>query len=188
VPAPFVLASASPRRRELLRAAGFTFDVEAVDIDESRLAGEAAAEYADRVARLKAAAALQRHGRRVVLAADTVVVLGGEVLGKPRDEADARGMLSRLSGRAHDVLTAVVVASSDDLDAQIERTAVWFEPLSEDAIAAYVASGEPLDKAGAYAIQGLASRFIPRIEGSYSNVVGLPIALAARLLARHGVQ
>jgi septum formation protein len=182
----FVLASASPRRRELLLAAGFTFDVDAVDVDESRQADEPAAGYVQRVARLKASAATARHPGRLVLAADTIVVVDGDVLGKPRDDEEARAMLGRLSGRAHEVLTAVVVARDDASHAHVERTTVWMAALTPGEIEAYVASGEPRDKAGAYAIQGLASRFIPRLEGSYPNVVGLPVAAAAALLARFG--
>jgi septum formation protein len=181
----FLLASASPRRRELLLAAGFRFDVEAVD--ESRLPDEAAAIYVQRVARLKAGAAAARHPGRVVLAADTAVVVDGDVLGKPRDDAEAGEMLARLSGRAHEVVTGVALARDGRTDALVERTVVWVAALTPRAIAAYVASGEPRDKAGGYAIQGLASRFITRIEGSYTNVVGLPVEAAARGLARFGV-
>jgi septum formation protein len=189
-----VLASASPRRAELLRAAGFAFDIDPVDVDESRQAGEPPAAYVERVARLKAAAGATRHPSRVVVAADTVVVLGNELLGKPRDEADARHMLRRLSGRSHEVLTAIAVASdADRLRTEgasgrqgplthLERTTVWFRALSDQEIDWQVRSGEPMDKAGAYAIQGLAARFIPRIDGSYSNVVGLPLAALAELL------
>jgi septum formation protein len=194
-PVRLVLASASPRRAELLTAAGFEFDIDPVHVDESRQAGETPAAYVERVARSKAAAGGTRHPSRVVVGADTVVVLEDDVLGKPRDEADARAMLRRLSGRSHEVMTAIAVASnggrlrgesasaSQDLRAHVERTTVWFRALSDQEIEWYVRSGEPMDKAGAYAIQGLAARFIPRIDGSYSNVVGLPLAALADLVS-----
>jgi septum formation protein len=177
-----VLASASPRRQALLLAAGFSCEVDPVAVDEHRQPGETPAQYVERVARLKAAAGAARHPARLVLAADTAVVLGGDVLGKPADDEDAARMLRRLSGRTHDVLTAVAVAWGAQMVAAVERTIVWVEPVSAEEIAWYVASGEPRDKAGAYAIQGLFSRFVPRIEGSYSNVVGLPVAKVAALL------
>ena len=177
-----VLASASPRRAELLAAAGFEFDIDPVGVDESRHDGEPPAAYVERVARSKAAAGNARNPRRVVLGADTVVVVEDDVLGKPCDEADARAMLRRLSGRSHEVMTAIALASNGAVRAHVERTTVWFRPLSDTEISWYAASGEPLDKAGAYAIQGLAARFIPKIEGSYSNVVGLPLAALSDLL------
>jgi septum formation protein len=179
----FVLASASPRRRELVAAAGLECDVDGVDADESRLTDEPADAYVERLARLKASMGLAAHPDRVVVGADTAVVVDDEILGKPTDEADAAHMLRTLSGRAHVVMTGVAVAHAGGLVSMVERTTVWVAPLSEAAIAWYVASGEPFDKAGGYAIQGLASRFIPRIEGSYANVVGLPIAALVRLLA-----
>jgi septum formation protein len=181
-----VLASGSPRRRELLASAGFTFDVEAVDVDERRETGEAPAAYVDRLARSKAHAAAMRKSGDAVIGADTVVVVDAEVLGKPRDAADAVRMLRLLSGRAHDVLTGVAVTWRGRTTSHVERTSVWFASLSERDIAWYVATGEPMDKAGAYAIQALASRFIPKIEGSYSNVVGLPVAAVVQLLAEAG--
>ena len=181
-----VLASASPRRAELLRAAGIQFQVIVANVDESVRAGESPDAYACRVAEAKAAAVAPRAGSRPVLAADTVVVVDGQILGKPRDDADACRMLSLLSGRRHEVLTAVVLlAPEGGSDRVTERTLVEFAPLSESEITSYVASGEPSDKAGAYAIQGLASRFATRIEGSYSNVVGLPVARVYQLLRRH---
>ena len=181
-PVRLVLASASPRRAELMTAAGFEFDIDPVHVDESRQAGESPAAYVERVARSKAAAGGTRHPSRVVVGADTVVVLEDDVLGKPRDEADARAMLRRLSGRSHEVMTAIAVSSNGDVRARVARTRVWFRGLSETEITWYAASGEPLDKAGAYAIQGLAARFIPRIDGSHSNVVGLPLATLYELL------
>jgi septum formation protein len=181
-----VLASGSARRRELLSAAGFTFDVQAVDVDERREDGEAAASYVDRLARVKAQAAV-RDPDSAVIGADTVVVVDDEVLGKPRDVSDATRMLRLLSGRAHEVLTGVAVTWRGRTTSHVERTTVWFAPLSERDIAWYVASGEPMDKAGAYAIQALGARFVPRIEGSYSNVVGLPVAAVLQLLGKAGV-
>jgi len=182
----FILASASPRRAELLRAAGFEFQVVVANVDESVLPGEAPEGYARRVADAKAdAVARQRHGR-TVLAADTVVVVDAHILGKPADAEDARRMLRLLGGRAHDVLTAVsLVPSAGPRVGVVERSVVVFAPLTENEITWYVDTGEPLDKAGAYAIQGLASRFVTRIEGSYSNVVGLPIAPVYQMLRQH---
>jgi septum formation protein len=181
-----VLASASPRRSELLAAAGWTFEVRAVDVDERQRANEPAADYVVRLAidkaRVAARALHDADTGQVVLAADTAVVVDGEVLGKPVDEADAARMLRLLSGRAHEVLTGVAVAAGGHIETAVDVTRVWFDGLSAADIASYVATGEPADKAGAYAIQGRASRFIPRIEGSYTNVVGLPIATVARLL------
>jgi septum formation protein len=179
-----LLASASPRRRELLAAAGFECDVLPVNVDERRLEGEAAPQYVERLARQKAAAGAARIKDAFVLGADTVVVQRGDVLGKPADAASATAMLKRPSGRAHDVFTGVALAWPDGIVAEVERTRVWMNALSDADIAEYLATGEPLDKAGAYGIQGWASRFIPRIEGSYTNVVGLPVASVVQLLAR----
>ena len=177
-----VLASQSPRRRDLLDAAGIAYDVGAVDVDERRHGGEAPEVYAERLAREKATAGARQFPDRAVLGADTVVVVDDEVLGKPRDAEDAVRMLARLSGRSHDVLTGVAIAHAGRVHSAVDRTRVWFTVLSDAEIEAYVASGEPLDKAGAYAIQGLASRFIPRIEGSYANVVGLPVTTVIEIL------
>lgn len=178
-----ILASASPRRAELLRSAGIDFDVVPANVDETRRPHETAGDYAARLAEAKARTIHSREGQRTVLAADTVVVVDAEILGKPVDEADARRMLGLLSGRTHDVLTAVSIFHPGEIvDTRVETTTVELVPLSGADIDWYVATGEPLDKAGAYAVQGLASRFIPRIDGSYSNVVGLPIALVYRML------
>jgi septum formation protein len=185
-----VLASRSPRRAELLRAAGFTFEILPFDIDERRRAGESAHAYVQRLAEEKAAAAWGEIPRTLsgpadrftVLAADTAVVVDDAILGKPVTDAEARSMLKQLSGRAHDVLTGVCVSTRKKASSFVELTTVEFDPLSDDDIAWYVASGEGRDKAGAYAIQGLASRFIPRILGSYSNVVGLPVAQTHELI------
>jgi septum formation protein len=135
---------------------------------------------------MKAVAGAGRHPDRLVIGADTAVVLDDTVLGKPVDEEDARAMLRRLSGRAHDVLTGVAVACDGEVVSRVERTTVWFRALSDAEIEWYAASREPMDKAGAYAIQGLAARFIPRIAGSYSNVVGLPVSLVSELVERVG--
>jgi nucleoside triphosphate pyrophosphatase len=180
----FVLASASPRRRALLDEAGLAFDVYPVDVDESPRPGEAAAAYVARLAEEKARRAANALPGRPVLGADTVVVIDGELLGKPADNAEAAAMLRRLSGRAHEVLTGVVVVFGEQVASVVETTAVRFRDIAEDEIAWYVASGEPADKAGAYAIQGLASRFVAQIEGSYSNVVGLPVAAVLQILRK----
>lgn len=181
-----LLASASPRRRDLLEAAGFACDVEAMDVDERPFADEPALAYVDRLARTKAAAGAARHPHRVVLGADTVVVVDDDMLGKPADPVEAHAMLRRIRGRAHEVLTGVAVAARGHLLSHVERTTVWFTDVSDDDITWYVETGEPMDKAGAYAIQGLASRFVTRIDGSYSNVVGLPVATVVGLLERMG--
>ena len=181
---PLVLASASPRRAELLRGAGIEFDVTPADVDETVQPGERPDAYVRRVAAAKARAVAARARERVVLAADTTVVIDDVMLGKPVDDNDAKRMLCLLSGRTHDVLTAVAVfrAGMDESLVDVERTEVEFAPLTEFEIDWYVATGEPRDKAGAYAIQGYASRFVTRIDGSYSNVVGLPIALVYQML------
>jgi len=171
----FVLASASPRRAELLRAAGFDFDVIPGTADETLHAGESAEVYVRRVAEAKAATVLGHAGGLPVLAADTVVVVGDLILGKPADEEGARRMLALISGRTHVVMTGVSLFTAR-VRTEVEVTTVQFATLSGQEIDWYVRSGEPADKAGAYAIQGLASRFVQRIEGSHSNVVGLPLA------------
>ena len=178
-----VLASASPRRRELLESAGLDFDVEPVDLDESRRLGEAPRAYVERLAREKAEAIARRRPDAIVLGADTAVVVDDAVLGKPLDAADAARMLRVLSGRAHEVMTGVAVVSGGLTVSRVARTIVWFATLAPEAIVAYIASGEPADKAGAYAIQGGAATFVTRTEGSYSNVVGLPMDVVADLLA-----
>jgi septum formation protein len=179
---PVILASASPRRAELLTAAGVAFEVLAVEVDERPFGGETAVDYVARVAAGKARACPVAKNV-VVLAADTVVVVDGRILGKPADDADAARMLRLLSGRGHDVLTGVAVRRGGEVAVAVESTAVTFSPLSAADVAWYVASGEPTGKAGAYGIQGLASRFVERVAGSYSNVVGLPVALVCRMLA-----
>ena len=184
-----ILASASPRRAELLRAAGFEFDVVAADVDESVRPGESPRQYVRRLAAEKSLAAVAAASGAVriapdtvVLGADTTVVVDQDILAKPLDDADVAAMLRRLSGRRHDVLTGVSLRRGPYEVGRVESTSVEFARLDEGDIAWYVASGEGRDKAGAYAIQGLASRFIPRIEGSYTNVVGLPVACVFELL------
>ena len=179
-----ILASASPRRAELLRSAGYAFEVLPADVEESPRVGEAAEAYTVRVATDKACHTARAidDASAVIIAADTEVVAAGAILGKPADEAHAAAMLRLLSGAAHDVLTALVISSAGQLVSEVVTTRVWFAPLSNDDIAWYVASGEPSGKAGAYAIQGLGARFIERIDGSWSNVVGLPIHSVHRLL------
>ena len=177
-----VLASASPRRRELLRNAGIEFVVHAANVPEIPLKGETARAYAERLAREKALAVLGQRPGDVVLGADTVVVVDKTILEKPKDAEDAAGMLRMLSGREHEVITGVCVVGSGFEDVSSEMTRVLMTKIPEDEIRSYVASGEPMDKAGAYAIQGMASRWISRIEGDYSNVVGLPVGLVWRML------
>jgi len=180
----FILASASPRRAELLRAAGFSFEVVVAGVDEREQPGETPSVYVRRLAAEKSAAALSiiKDPAAIVLGADTTVVVDGAILGKPAGDVEAAAMLRRLSGRAHQVLTGVSLRRGAQEIGRVESTTVHFAALSEEDIAWYVGSGEGGDKAGAYAIQGLASRFIPRIDGSYANVVGLPVALVAELL------
>ena len=177
-----ILASRSPRRAELLSAAGFEFDVHTVEVDETPRPGEPAAAYVERLAIEKAQAVFALRPSEVVLGADTTVVLDGRILGKPEDRADAIAMLRALNGRAHDVLTGVAVVSAAGVRSGVEQTRVWFSAVTDVDISRYVDSGQPMDKAGAYGIQGLASRFIPRIEGSYTNVVGLPVTLVSSIL------
>jgi septum formation protein len=180
-----VLASTSPRRAELLREAGIAFETVAADVDETPRAGETPQAMVRRLAEEKARAAAARvDAPALVLAADTTVVLEGENLGKPADDSDARRMLRRLSGRTHEVFTGVALLRLPEgaLRVELETTRVEFHTLSDADIEAYVASGEPRDKAGAYAIQGGAAGFVARVEGSYSNVVGLPVELVRRML------
>jgi septum formation protein len=184
---PIVLASASPRRADLLTAAGFDFVVIPADVDETPRTAERAPDYALRVAHAKAErVAPGLPPDCVVLAADTVVVSGGRLLGKPTDDADAMAMLRMLSGSVHEVHTAVVCCGPARKVNRVVTTRVRFQPLSEAEIAWYVASGEPHGKAGAYGIQGLAARFIDSIDGSWSNVVGLPISTVYRMLKEVG--
>lgn len=177
-----ILASASPRRSELLRNAGIPFEVDPADIHEAPLAGEAPMDYAQRLARDKARAVIARHPDAVVLGADTVVVIDQHLLEKPANAEDSARMLRLLSGRTHQVITGVCLLAADSELTQAEVTEVTFVEISEQEIADYVATGEPMDKAGAYGIQGMASRWVARIEGDYFNVVGLPVARVYRML------
>lgn len=177
-----VLASRSPRRSELLAAAGIPFEVLAADIDETPHTNEAPEAYVERLAIEKASAVLALRPGTTVIGADTTVVIDGQILGKPADAQDATDMLRLLQGRAHDVFTGVAVASASGVLAAVAHTRVWFRVMTDEDISWYVASGQPMDKAGAYGIQGLASRFIDRIDGSYTNVVGLPVAVVFSIL------
>jgi septum formation protein len=177
-----VLASRSPRRAELLSAAGIEFTVRASDVNETPHEGESPRDYVLRLAEEKARA-VEAGDDEVVLAADTTVILDGQIMGKPEDAADAARMLRALAGQRHEVVTAICLRRCDRVVRDIASTSVWFAPLSDREIADYVASGEPMDKAGAYGIQGLASKFIERVEGSYTNVVGLPVSLVYRLIS-----
>lgn len=189
-PQSLLLASASPRRRALLRQIGLEPEVVATHVDESRLPGEAPATYVERLARLKADTAWQQlpsDRRATVLAADTAVVLDGEIFGKPADRADALEMLARLSGRTHEVLTGVALKTARGTDVRINVSQVTFRALNRDECEAYWESGEAVDKAGGYAVQGLAALFISAIEGSFSGVMGLPLYETAELLRAAGI-
>ncbi len=179
-----ILASSSPRRAALLEAAGYRFEVRVADVDETPLPGETAAALVRRLAELKARAVACGAGE-LVLAADTTVACAGLILNKPADAADAASMLRQLAGRDHEVYTGVTLRHAGGEETLVERTVVWFAAMSDADIAWYVASGEPIGKAGAYGIQGRASRFVTRVEGSYSNVVGLPTAQVAKHLAKY---
>ncbi len=176
-----VLASKSPRRQQILRDAGIPFVVRSADVPEQRRPSESPADYVRRLAQEKAFAVTMPAGE-IVLGADTVVVVDGEVLEKPVDANDAMRMLELLSGREHEVITGICLRSETNLIVDIATTRVRFASLTRQEMKAYVASGEPMDKAGGYAIQGLAAKFVDRVEGSYSNVVGLPVALVWRRL------
>ncbi len=181
-----VLASRSPRRADLLRAAGIPFELFPVDVDEQFRLGEKPEHAVARLAEAKAAVAAASHPDAIVLGADTTVVISGKVLAKPADAEDAARMLRLLSGRNHEVLTGVCVWHQGRRLVHVEPTRVRMAHLGESEIAWYVATGEPFDKAGGYAVQGLASRFIERIDGSYSNVVGLPVSSVYELLKELG--
>jgi septum formation protein len=184
---PLVLASGSPRRRELLEMLGLALVVDPADVDETPHADEDPVTYVARVAADKAAVVAARQVGALVLAADTTVTLAGEILGKPADAADAARMLARLAGREHAVHTAVAVAVGERVELAVETTSVRFVALTDAEIDWYVATGEPLDKAGAYAIQGAGGLFVERIDGSASNVVGLPLHVVERLVERVGL-
>ena len=179
-----ILASASPRRAEILRTVNWPFETLPADIDETREAGEDAAAYVQRLARAKAEAAARRSPGATIVAADTVVVINEQILGKPNDQDDARRMLRQLSGQWHQVLTGVALIDNATSESKVacETTEVKFAVMSRDEIDWYVASGEPMDKAGAYAIQGLGARFIEGIRGDYFNIVGLPVRLLYEMI------
>lgn len=192
-----ILASASPRRAQLLTAAGIRFEVQAADVDETPIKDEAPEAYVQRLALEKARAVAERyaapaprspHGSvpaALVLGADTTVVVGGCILAKPADAAEAREMLEQLAGRAHQVLTGVALVGPAEPAVAVASTAVWFAPMTSEDIAWYIETDEWRDKAGAYGIQGRISRFVARVEGSYTNVVGLPVSLVCGLLMRY---
>jgi len=189
-PPPLILASNSPRRSALLRQIGAQFSVASADVDESIMPGEPAEEYVVRVARDKVRVAVQRISAGIVIAADTIVVLDNEIMGKPADAQDAKKVLMKLSGRMHRVITGVAVAETVT-GRELVKTAltkVWFRELSASDIASYVASGEPLDKAGAYGIQEKGALLVDKIEGCYNNVVGLPLALLGEMLREFGIK
>lgn len=181
-----ILASQSPRRRELLALIGIPHDVQPADVDERYLDGEAPGAHAERLAREKASAF--NLPEAVVIGSDTIVVVDGAVLGKPADAADAAQMLRRLSGRTHTVVTAVAVAWQGRLESGAEDVAVTFHALTDAQIAAYVATGEPMDKAGAYGIQGFGATIVARVEGDYFAVMGLPLQHLVRILDRLGLR
>ncbi|MCL7945222.1 Maf family protein [Marinobacter sp. ATCH36] len=184
--ASIVLASASPRRAELLRQIGLSFHVRPADIDETPGTGESPVHYVERLARGKALAVQAAEPSATVIGSDTSVVLGGRILGKPQNSQDAADMLRRLSGTTHQVLTAVAIASVNACESRVSVTDVRFRGLSDEEINAYVATGEPMDKAGGYGIQGLGGIFVEELRGSYSAVVGLPLQETAELLAGAG--
>lgn len=189
MPPDLILASASPRRRALLAQVGYSFTFESADVDESVILGETPEAHTARLAREKACVVALRTRKGIVLAADTVVVVDDIILGKPTGRQDAVRMLSLLSGRKHTVVSGVAVldAATGGMDVRNSATGVWFRPLSRHEIESYVATGEPLDKAGAYGIQGRGAVLVERIEGCYFNVVGLPISLVATMLAAFGI-
>jgi septum formation protein len=183
-----ILASASPRRRELLTLIGIAHEVLPADIDESAFPDEAPAPHAERLARAKAHALAERHPHAVVIAADTIVVVDGEILGKPRDAAHAAEMLGRLAGREHTVYTAIAVARDAQTESAVEDVRVTMRPMAADEIAAYIATGEPMDKAGAYGIQGYGATIVERVDGDYFSVMGLGLRRLVALLGRVGVR
>jgi septum formation protein len=182
-----ILASASPRRRELLTLVGITHQVVPADVDESVRVGEDPVAYVERLAREKADAVAVGRGDAIIIAADTTVVLDGEILGKPEDPADAERMVGLLAGRTHEVLTGIAVRRGAVLASGVERVAVTMRPLTHAEISAYVATGEPMDKAGAYGIQGYGATIVSRVDGDYFSVMGLGLTRLVRLLAEVGV-
>lgn len=187
-PVRVVLASGSPRRRELLTLVGIAHEVIPADIDERYLAGESPRAHAERLAREKAGTIAAREPGAVVIGSDTIVVVDDEVLGKPRDQHHAAQMLHQLSGRSHRVITAVAVVFSDITLSDVEEVSVAFRALRDDEIMRYIATGEPMDKAGAYGIQGYGATIVERVEGDYFAVMGLPLNRLVRLLERIGLR
>ncbi|HEX5830379.1 MAG TPA: Maf family protein [Gemmatimonadaceae bacterium] len=183
-----VLASQSPRRRELLSLVGIPHEVQPADIDESAFPEEAPAAHAERLAREKALVVAERAADAVVVAADTIVVIDDQILGKPADADEARRMLTALAGRTHTVFTAIAVARAGRVESAVETVAVAFRPLTAAEIDAYVATGEPLDKAGAYGIQGYGATIVERIDGDYFAVMGISLVRLVELFARVGVR
>ncbi|MDB4913002.1 MAG: maf [Gemmatimonadetes bacterium] len=182
-----ILASQSPRRRELLTLVGIAHDVRPADIDEAYFAGEEPAAHAERLAREKAAVVAREAPDALVIGSDTIVVVDGDVLGKPRDEAHAAEMLARLAGRSHTVMTAVAVQWKGRALSAVEQVDVTFHPLSSQEIVAYIATREPMDKAGAYGIQGYGATIVARVDGDYFAVMGLPLQRLVRMMASLGV-
>ena len=183
-----ILASQSPRRRDLLSLVGIPHDVRPADIDETYLAGEKPPAHAERLARGKCAVIAEREPGALVIGSDTIVVVDGDVLGKPTNEGDAAHMLRRLSGRSHIVVTAVAVAWRGETRSAVEEVNVTFHSLSDDDIAAYIATREPMDKAGAYGIQGYGATIVERVDGDYFAVMGLPLQLVIRVLRELGIR
>jgi septum formation protein len=184
----FVLASASPRRRELLDLIGIRHAVDPADVDESLLDGESPPGYVERLARAKASVVAARHPEAVVVGADTTVVLGDDILGKPLDPGDAKRMLARLAGHTHEVCTGIAVVHAGKIASAVERVAVTFRTLTPRDIESYVATGEPMDKAGAYGIQGWGATIVERIDGDYFSVMGLGLRRLVALLEEVGVE
>ena len=187
MPPHIILASASPRRHELLALVGIPHEVCPADVDETLLAGETPEGHSERLARLKAHTVAGREPGAIVIAADTIVVIDGAILGKPRDRADAAAMLQRLSGRSHTVFTAMAVARGDQTESAVESVGVTFRILSAEEISDYIATDEPMDKAGAYGIQGYGATIVQRVDGDYFSVMGLGLLRVVQLLARVGV-
>ena len=186
---PLILASASPRRRKFLEELGIDFTVQAADVDETPKRSESPEDFVCRLAFEKADAVSKHHQSSWVLGADTVVVLDGEILGKPKDEEAAGSMLKSLSGRCHEVWTGFCLSSPENavFEKQAIKTDVWFSVLTDDIIHAYITTGEPLDKAGSYGIQGKGGFLVEQIHGSYSNVVGLPLTEVLSVLTKHAI-
>lgn len=183
-----ILASQSPRRRELLNLIGIAHEVMPADIDETVPAGESPRDHVERLAREKAAAISSRHPDAVVIAADTIVIYGDEILGKPGSVADAELTIARLAGRSHTVQTAIAVALGSRIESAVEEVRVTFRALTAEEISAYVRTGEPMDKAGAYGIQGFGATIVERVEGDYFSVMGLGLRRLVELLGRLGVE